>query len=67
MLTAYNLTDKDAQLSLTVDLAALGYSGREIARISNATDRAQYYAFSGGSFSMDVGQNSIKTYLIELK
>ena len=67
VLTAYNLTEKDAQLSLTVDLPALGYSGREIARISNATDRAQYYAFSGGSFSMDVGQNSIKTYLIELK
>lgn len=67
VLTVYNLREEDAEFTLTLDLAALGYEGREIARIGNATDRTQYYAFAGTSFSVRAVQGSIASYLIEFK
>lgn len=67
MVTAYNLSDADARFSLKLDLSAIGFAGREILRVSGATERQNVYAFSGTEINIEAGRNAITSYLVELK
>ena len=67
VVTAYNLSDADARFSLKLDLSAIGFAGREILRVSGATERQNVYAFSGTEINIEAGRNAITSYLVELK
>lgn len=67
VVTVYNLNEKDVEFGLKIDLSAIGYGGREIARVSGAIKRQNFYAFADNSFTVRAGMNSIESYLVEMK
>lgn len=67
VVTAYNLGETDVEFKLKMDLAAIGFKGREIARVSGAIKQQNIYAFANNTITVRAGMNSIESYLIELK